>query len=100
MKNLKIVIPGSETLKAETIPVRKTAGAGKLNLHDLGQGAITAAIFAGLGIIQQSLSVGMMKIDWKNVGLISIGAAVAYLLKNMTQGEKVIIKAKELTPPE
>lgn len=97
MKSLKIQLPGTPEKESTTIvPVKKTGGLLSLNIHDLIQGAIMAAIGAGGTIVQQALEKGITHMDWKTIGGVSAAAGIGYLLKNLGQPSQVIIKAKDL----
>jgi hypothetical protein len=58
---------------------------GKLGWLDIIKGAIVSALVAGITVIQQQLSAGI--IDWKVVGTASLSALLAYLAKNLVENE-------------
>ena len=53
-----------------------------LNWKDFFKGLVMAIITAALTLVYQLLQAGSV-IDWNQVGLVSITAALAYILKNL-----------------
>ena len=65
-----------------------------LQVPDFVRGAILSALTAGLTIVQSSLDAGQLKFNWHLIGMASISAFVAYLMKNYFEPAKVIVTAK------
>lgn len=53
-----------------------------LNWRDIAKGFLTAAISAGITVIYESLRAETIVFDWKDIGLVSLTAGFAYLIKN------------------
>ncbi len=67
-----------------------------LNWKDFFKGLVMAIITAALTLVYQLLQAGSV-IDWNQVGLVSITAALAYILKNLgsdNQGNPLGIGSK------
>jgi len=58
----------------------------RLNWFDVLKGFLIAFISAGLTMLQQTVTSGV--IDWKGVLNVSIAGGLAYLLKNLFTDEK------------
>lgn len=74
-----------------------------LDWKDIGKSLIMAVGTAALTTIQQSLD-GGQQVNWKLVGMVSAGAAVTYLVKNLFTPAQVKTtvtneQAKELKNP-
>ncbi len=68
-----------------------------LNVRDFLKGLVLAVVVPVLVTIQESLSVGNVIFDWKTIGISSLAAFVAYLLKNfVTDDIKVAQKTLEV----
>ncbi len=68
----------------------------KLKLRDLLKGLLVSVITSVLVVIQSSLEMGNLTFNWKNIGMVAAGSAVAYLLKNFfTNDVKVAEKVLE-----
>lgn len=61
--------------------VQVTSPKYSINWQDVLKGAVVAVIMAVMTTIEQAISAGV-KIDWKVVGGVAVGALVAYLTKN------------------
>ncbi len=67
-----------------------------LNLRDFLKGLIMAVVVPVLVTIQQSLAAGNIVFDWKTIGISSLAALIAYLLKNfLTDDTKAAQKTLE-----
>jgi hypothetical protein len=60
----------------------------KLNSRDFVKGLIIAILAAALSIVQNSLSAGQLIFDYKLIITTSLSAGVAYLIKNIFEGDK------------
>jgi hypothetical protein len=60
----------------------------KLNSRDFVKGLIIAILAAALPIVQNSLSAGQLIFDYKLIITTSLSAGVAYLIKNIFEGDK------------
>ena len=58
---------------------------GKFNLNDLLHGLIVAVATSVLTVFMQMLSAG--HVDWKQLGLATISATIAYILKILASDE-------------
>lgn len=63
----------------------KQSGLGKINIRDLIKGVIVAGFMGGLASIYDILQSGVLptKEQLLKAGLLALGAAIAYLLKNV-----------------
>lgn len=64
-----------------------------LQVPDFVRGAILSALTAGLTIVQTSLAAGELSFNWTAIGMASISAFIAYLMKNYFEPAKVIVSA-------
>lgn len=64
-----------------------------LDWRDAAKGFIVAAITAGVTVIAESLETGTLHFDWKNIGIVSLTAGIAYLTKNFFTKSEVKTKA-------
>ena len=53
-----------------------------IELKDLFKGLLMAILTPALLIVQQSLELGSLTFNWKQIAMASIAGAVAYLVKN------------------
>ena len=53
-----------------------------LDFKDLVKGLLMAILTPALLIVQQSLELGSLTFNWKQIAMASIAGAVAYLVKN------------------
>lgn len=53
-----------------------------LGLRDFLKGGLLAVLSAVVPIIQQSLERGELTFNWKSIGIVALGAFVAYIAKN------------------
>lgn len=60
----------------------KTSNFLSLNWLDLGKGLLMAVLTPAVVIAQQSIEAGNLNLDWKVIGLASVGGGLAYLVKN------------------
>jgi len=65
-----------------------------LGTADFIKGLGLAVGMAVLTVIENSIQAGNLKFDWKNIGLIAVGTAITYLLKNLFTAPQTTI-----TPP-
>jgi hypothetical protein len=65
-----------------------------LGTADFLKGLLLAVGMAVLTVVENSIQAGSLKLDWKNIGLIAVGTAVTYLLKNLFTAPQTTI-----TPP-
>jgi hypothetical protein len=65
-----------------------------LGTTDFLKGLLLAVGMAVLTVIENSIQAGNLKFDWKNIGLIALGTAATYLLKNLFTAPQTTI-----TPP-
>ena len=56
---------------------------GSLKLRDFLKGLVMAVIVPALLAIQQSLSAGVLTINWKALGIAAIASFIGYLIKNV-----------------
>lgn len=68
----------------------------RLNLQDLGKGALVSAVAAGLTGLYTILSSGATPTidNLKSIGLVALTSGVAYLVKNFFTPEQVITQTK------
>ena len=75
----------------------------KLKLRDYLKGFLLAVVVPALVLIQQSLSNGEWTINWKSLGMSSVAAFIAYILKNFltddVKAAEKIIKEDETKKP-
>lgn len=65
----------------------------RVNSHDVLRGLLVAVITPVLTIIMTSLNAGELIFNWKAIGLVAVGAAVAYIIKNFLTPAAIIISA-------
>lgn len=53
----------------------------RLNWKDLLRGLIVTSLAAGLSMLLEALRVGV--IDWRNVAVAALSAAIGYIIKNL-----------------
>lgn len=53
-----------------------------IDWRDAGKGFLIAAITGAFTVITESLDAGTLHFDWKNIGIASLTAGIAYLAKN------------------
>jgi len=68
----------------------------RLNIQDLGKGALVSAVAAGLTALYTVLGTGATPSlqDLKSIGLVATTSGVAYLVKNFFTPEQVITQTK------
>lgn len=57
----------------------------RLSWKDLLRGLIVTVLAAALGAIMEALRAGV--IDWRNVAIMALSAAIGYILKNLLTDE-------------
>ena len=63
----------------------------RLNAYDCWKALIVAALSQPITLILTSLSAGKFDIEWKSMGIMAIGSAASYLLKNLATPSKTIV---------
>lgn len=63
---------------------------GTLSISDIVRGLIMAILTPSILIIQQSLEVGTLTFNWKEIAMASIAGGFAYLVKNFFEPTKTI----------
>lgn len=64
----------------------KTSAFLSLDFKDLAKGLLMAILTPALLIVQQSLDLGSLTFNWKQIAMASVAGAVAYLVKNFFTG--------------
>lgn len=81
----------------------KQSRLGKINIRDLIKGVIVAGFMGGLASIYDILQSGVLptKEQLLKAGLLALGAAIAYLLKNVftNQEDKFMKRDRPPVPP-
>lgn len=57
----------------------------RLGWKDLVRGLIVTVLSAGLGTLMEALRAGA--IDWRNVAIVALSAAIGYIVKNLLTDE-------------
>jgi hypothetical protein len=70
-----------------------------LNWADIFKGLLMAILTPAVVIIQQSLELGILTLEWKSIVTASIGGGVAYLLKNFLTPQKEITNTQSIFKP-
>jgi hypothetical protein len=70
-----------------------------LNWADILKGLLMAILTPAVVIIQQSLELGILTLEWKSIVTASIGGGVAYLLKNFLTPQKEITNTQSIFKP-
>lgn len=71
--------------------VSSTSKQYSINWQDIIKGLLMAVLTPVIVIIQNSISLGAITFDWKNISMAAIGGGLAYLIKNfMTPAQTVI----------
>lgn len=69
-------------IKPKSMSIRTSSAQWRLNAYDFGKALLVAACSQPITLILTSISAGHFNIDWKAMGLMALGSAASYLLKN------------------
>jgi hypothetical protein len=62
-----------------------------LNLRDVLRGLLIAVITPVFTILGTSLNAGSLTFDWKTIGIVALGAALAYITKNFLTPSQIVV---------
>ena len=71
-----------------------------LNWADILKGLLMAILTPAVVIIQQSLELGILTLEWESIVTASIGGGLAYLLKNFLTPQKEITNTQSIGLPK
>jgi len=60
----------------------------QLKLNDFTKGLVIAILMAVLTVLQQMITKSFNAIDWTIIVQVALGAAIAYLIKNLSTNEE------------
>lgn len=63
-----------------------------LGWRDILRGLIMAVLTPVVVIIQQSIESGVLTFNWKTIGISALAGGAAYIIKNVFEPAKVILK--------
>ena len=75
-----------------TPQVSTTSNQYRLNWQDIIKCLIMSVLPHVLVIIQNSISLGVLTFDWKNILMAAVGGGIAYLLKNFFTPAQTVVE--------
>jgi len=77
-------------IKPKKMSIRTSSPQWRLNAYDFGKALLVAACSQPITLILTSISAGHFNIDWRAMGLMALGSAASYLLKNFVTPAQTI----------
>lgn len=65
-----------------------------LQVRDFLKGLLVSVLTSVIVVIQSTIEQGNLTFDWKQIGMVAVGSAVAYLGKNFFSAPKVVTTYK------